>query len=42
MFGNKTITVIDKTPVFTTESERKSTIKRVENSLYNIFRKYMS
>lgn len=42
MIGKQNYTVIDKTPVFPSDDERKAVVKRVENGLYSIFRKYMS
>lgn len=42
MIGKQNYTIIDKTPVFPSDNERKAVIKSVENGLYNIFRKYMS
>lgn len=42
MIGKQNYTVIDKTPVFPSDDERKAVVKCVENGLYSIFRKYMS
>lgn len=42
MIGKQNYTVIDKIPVFPSDNERKAVVKRVENGLYSIFRKYMS
>ena len=41
MIGDRKITVHNKIPVFSTEDERKTARRRIENGLYNIFAKYI-
>ncbi len=38
--NDKTITVINNTPIFKNETEKEKNKKRIERTLYNVFKQY--
>lgn len=42
MLGNSIFTVISKNPIFATSEEKKCKKQEIQDSLYNIFSKYIN